>query len=129
MILLDTHAWIWLVSEPEKLSRKALAAINYAKQIGICPISCWEIATKAAHGKLAFDRDIRVWMSQALALPKFSLVELSAEIAITAGYLGQRGFRGDPADRLIAATAIQHGSELVSKDGRMRAFEGVRTIW
>jgi len=45
MIILDTHAWIWLVSEPEKLSKKAIEAIDYAIKIGVCPISCWEIST------------------------------------------------------------------------------------
>lgn len=60
MIIVDTHVWIWLVSEPKKLSHKAQAAINYAKTIGVCPISCWEISTKIAQGKLTLDRDIRV---------------------------------------------------------------------
>jgi PIN domain nuclease of toxin-antitoxin system len=129
MIVLDTHAWIWWVSDPEKLSRKARAAINYAKRIGICPISCWEIATKVAHGKLKLDRDIRVWMSQVLAHPKVSLVEISADIAITAGYLGQEGFHGDSADRLIVATTKHNGAELVTKDKSIRAFQGVRSVW
>ena len=55
MIILDTHTWIWLVSEPSKLSQKAHAAINYAPTIGVCPVSCWEIATKVNQGKLILD--------------------------------------------------------------------------
>lgn len=129
MIVLDTHVWIWWVSEPEKLSVKALAAINYTRTVGICPISCWEIATKVTQGKLSFDRPLRVWVRQALARPGVILTELSADIAILAGELGQQGFHGDPADRLIVATAIEHGAELVTKDRRIRAFANVRTVW
>ena len=129
MIILDTHTWIWLVSEPSKLSQKAHAAINYAETIGVCPISCWEIATKVAQGKLILDREVQVWVQQALARPHVTLTAISAEIAITAGQLGQQGLHGDPADQLIAATAMEHGAELVTKDENLRAFPLVRTVW
>lgn len=129
MILLDTHVWIWWVSEPEKLSPEALATINYSLPIGICPISCWEIATKAANGRLSLDRPLRIWVRQALARPGVILTELTADIAILAGELGQQAFHGDPADRLIVATAIEHGAELITKDRRIRAFANVRTVW
>lgn len=42
MIVLDTHAWIWWVSDPNQLSKKARSAIDHASELGICPISCWE---------------------------------------------------------------------------------------
>ncbi|MBI3962794.1 MAG: type II toxin-antitoxin system VapC family toxin [Deinococcus sp.] len=129
MIVLDTHAWIWWASEPEKLSSRALAAINYSRAIGICPISCWEISTKVAQGKLTLDRDLRVWVQQALARPGVALLHLSADIAITAGQLGRQGFPGDPADRLIVATALHHGAELITKDKTIRSFRQVRTCW
>ena len=129
MIVLDTHVWIWWVSEPDRLSARAHAAIRDARQIGICPISIWEISTKAAKGKLALDRDLDIWVHQALALPATVLLELSPEIAILAGQLGERGFHGDPADRLITASAMCRGVELASKDQAIRAFTGVRTVW
>lgn len=129
MIILDTHVWIWWVSEPHLLSQKALAAIDYATTVGICPISCWEIATKVSHGKLELDRDIRIWTQQALARTRVALVAISADIAVTAGQLGQQGFHGDPADRLITATAMHHGAELITKDKNIRAFPHVRTVW
>ena len=115
--------------EPEKLSTEALAAVNYSRPIGICPISCWEIATKTVNGKLSLDRSLRVWVRQALARPGVILTELSADIAILAGELGQQAFHGDPADRLIVATAIEYGAELVTKDRRIHAFASVRTVW
>ena len=127
MIILDAHTWFWLVSGPSKLSQKAHAAINYAPIIGVCPISCWEIATKVTQGKLILDREIQVWVQQALARPHVALTAISAEIAITASQLRQQGLHGDPADRLITATATEHGAELVTKDQNLRAFSLVRT--
>ena len=129
MIVLDTHAWIWWVSDPAKLSRKTQAALHYATTIGICPISCWEIATKVTQGKLTLDRELRVWMRQALARPGVTLIPISPDIAITAGQLGQQGFHGDPADRLIVSSALQLGVELITKDRNIRTFPLVRTVW
>lgn len=129
MIILDTHAWIWWVSDPTKLSQKARTAITDATTIGICPISCWEIAAKVTQGKLTLDREVRVWMRQALACPGVTLVTLSVDIAIMAGQLSQYGFHGDPADRLIVSSAVLHGAELVTKDRHIRAFPLVRTVW
>ncbi len=129
MIVLDTHVWIWWVSEPEKLSEEARSAIEYAKSAGICPISCWEISTKVAQGKLELDRDVGLWVRHALARPALQLLALTAEIAVTAGQLGLAGFHGDPADRLIVASALHYGTQLVTKDRTIRDFSGVQTIW
>ena len=70
-----------------------------------------------------------VWVHQALARPALVLLELTPEIAVLAGQLGEQGFHGDPADRLITASAICQGVELVTKDQAIRAFTGVRTVW
>jgi len=129
MIIIDTHIWIWLVSDPEKLSEKAVSAIEYSKIIGVCPISCWEISTKVTNGKLSLDRNIDVWVQQALARPRITLIDMSSEIAVLAGKLGNEGLHGDPADRLIVATAIHHGADLVSKDRAIRLFPKVHSIW
>lgn len=129
MIVLDTHVLVWWVSDPGKISSKALSAIHYAKQLGVCPISCWEISTKVSKGHISLDRDLRVWMRQVLARPSVLLLDLSAEVAIAAGELGEQGFHGDPADRLIVATALHLGAELVTKDAAIRAFTPVRTVW
>ncbi len=129
MIVLDTHAWIWWVSEPQRLSSAARSALDYAKAAGVCPISAWEISTKVAQGRLTLDRDVALWVRQALARPPLELLELTAEIAVAAGQLGKAGFHGDPADRLIVATAIHLGAQLVTKDDRIRDFGGVKTVW
>jgi PIN domain nuclease of toxin-antitoxin system len=128
VIVLDTHAWLWLASQPKLLSPRARAALERAERLGICPISCWELAAKVARGKLRLDREVRLWVRQALALPRVELVPLDEDIAVLAGQLGQE-LPGDPADRLIAATAIQLRAELVTKDRVLRACKTLRTIW
>ncbi len=103
--------------------------MQYAKNLGLSPISILEVATKVAQGKLDLNRELRTWIHQALAQPKLELLAISPEIALRAGELGFQGFHGDPADRLITATAVEHGAELVTKDKKIRDFGGVRTIW
>ena len=129
VILLDTHAWIWWVSDPAKLSAKARGAIEYAGKIGISPISCWELGTMVRLGKLSLDRDTSVWVKQSLDRPRVEVAALTPEIAVRAGELEREAFHGDPADRLIVATAIESGAELVTKDRRIRGYLGVRTVW
>lgn len=129
MIVLDTHTWMWWVSAPSLLSPAARSAIEYTKKASVCPISCWEISTKVAAGKLELDRDLDLWVRQSLARPPIALLEITADIAVAAGRLGLQGFHGDPADRLIVATAIELGVELVTKDKNIREFAGVKTVW
>ncbi len=81
-----------------------------------------------AKGRLELDRDVLVWIKQALALRAARLIPLSPEIAVAAAQLGD-GFPGDPADRTIVASALQLRTELVTKDGRLRSAPVVRTVW
>lgn len=57
MIVLDTHAWLWWISKPSELSRTARQRINAETQLGVCAISCLEIATLVAKGRISLDRD------------------------------------------------------------------------
>ncbi len=79
-------------------------------------------------GRITFDRDTHLWVQQALGRPKVSLQSLTPSIAVRAGEL-DGGFHGDPADRLIAATALEHSAAIVSKDERLRRYRPLRVIW
>jgi PIN domain nuclease of toxin-antitoxin system len=127
--VLDTHAWVWLVSEPKRLSRRATAFLARTGPFGVCPISCWEVATKVAIGKLTLDRDVRLWVRQALADERVTVAQLTTDAAVTAGLLGREGLHGDPADRLIAATALHLQVPVVTKDARLRRFRRLETVW
>jgi PIN domain nuclease of toxin-antitoxin system len=128
MIALDTHAWIWLASSPSKLSRKARSACSSAEALLVSAISVWEVAMLVAKARLVLDRDVEIWIRQALALPKVRLEPLTPIIAVRATRLAS-AFPGDPADRIIAATALEHAAPLVTRDERLRAQSTLRTIW
>ena len=128
MIVLDTHAWIWWASEPGTLGRVARREIDRAKRIGVPAICCLEVATLAARGRISLDRPPLQWMGDALSLPRVDLLPLTPAVAIKAVEL-PANFPGDPADRLIAATAILESALLITKDERMQESAAVRTAW
>lgn len=127
MIVLDTHAWIWAVSAPDQLGREARRLLARDRVRGVAAISCWEVATLAARGRIDLDRDPVAWMEEALAEVGADLLPLTPAVATASAQLGD--FHGDPADRLIVATALTHGAVLVTKDERIRHFGAVRTAW
>lgn len=130
-ILLDTHAWVWWVSQDRRLSRKAAAVISKAVRgegASLSPISIWEIAKKAEKQQLVFDRPVREWIDQAINVPGLALVELTPAILIDSCDLPQP-FHGDPADQIIVASARHHRATLVTKDGNLRRYEHVPTVW
>jgi PIN domain nuclease of toxin-antitoxin system len=128
VIVIDTHVWLWWVSSPAKLSRAAHEAIDRADGIGVCTISCWEVAMLAARGRIRLDRDVHTWVRQALAHERAKPLPLSPQIAVDAGLLGE-DFPGDPSDRIIYATARATGSMLLTKDARLRGFDAHHTAW
>ncbi|HKV12531.1 MAG TPA: type II toxin-antitoxin system VapC family toxin [Thermoanaerobaculia bacterium] len=128
MILLDTHTWIWWSSAPAKLSKAARETLEQADELGVSAISCWELSMLVEKGRLQLDRDTLSWVREALSDESVILVPISPSIGVAAGSLGP-DFHGDPADRLIVATALETGSLLVTKDGNIRSFPGVTTLW
>lgn len=128
MIVLDTHAWIWWVAEPEKLSARARHAIDAAEALGVCAISCWEVAMLVAKRRLDLDRDVLVWIRQALAVPRVILLPLTPEIYVSSASLAQKS-PADPADRLIAASALEHQALIVTKDSRLRSMPQIKAVW
>ena len=99
-----------------------------ANGFGVAAISCWEVAMLAEKRRIALDVGTLEWLRQALTISGIKLLELTVEIAARAGSLPP-DVGGDPADRLIVATAIEHGSVLVTKDDRIRRANVVETIW
>ena len=128
MIVLDTHAWIWWVSEPAKLGRVARQEIHRAKKIGVPAICCLEVATLAARNRITLDRPPLQWLHDALTLPRVDLLAITPAVAVKAAELPAL-FPGDPADRLVAATAILESALLITKDERMHKAAIVRTAW
>lgn len=128
MIVLDTHAWIWWVAEPDKLSARAHHAIDAAEALGVCAISCWEVAMLVARRRLEFDRDVLLWIRQALAVPRVTLLPLTPEVCVASVLLARKS-PADPADRMIAAAALEHRASIVTKDSRLRSMPQIETVW
>jgi PIN domain nuclease of toxin-antitoxin system len=129
LIVLDTHAWIWWVAEPARLSDRARETIAAAGALGVATISCWEVAMLALRGRIEMDRDPNSWIRSALAQPAIVALPLTPPVAVDAALLETKGFAGDPADRLIYATARNEGATLVTRDSRMREFDPRGTLW
>jgi PIN domain nuclease of toxin-antitoxin system len=127
MIVLDTHAWIWWTADPDCLSPRARHAIEQSTEIGIAAISCWEVAMLVQKGRLEFDRDVLLWVRQALAQPRCSLLPPTPDIAVASAQLTD--FAGDPADRIIVATTLAYRAQLVTKDRALRLDKRVVTVW
>lgn len=118
-VLLDTHAWIWSLLEPSRLGDAARRVIRAADTVHINPISVYEIARKARLGKwpqVAPHIDTLVAENHTLTTP------LNRSIAARAGMLDWP--HRDPFDRIIAATAIEYGYPLISRDAEFDGLDG-----
>jgi PIN domain nuclease of toxin-antitoxin system len=127
VIVLDTHVWIWLASDPERLSEPARRAIKRSKGMGIAAISCWELAMLAVRRRIELDRDPLAWIEDSLEASEIELLPLTPAIAVASAQLAD--FHGDPADRLIVATALTSGASLVTKDDRIASSGQIDVIW
>ena len=126
MIVLDTHAWIWWQTEPRKLSRVAARTIDRSDGIGVCTMSVLELAERVERGRLKLTMPVRAWVRHALEREGVVALPLTTQVALDAAQLR---FEGDPADRIIYATARAAGAKLVTRDERLRAFDPELTVW
>lgn len=120
-LLLDTHAWVWWISRPERLSRRQRGAIERTLRrtdaaLLVSVISCWEVALLAQHGRFRFTIPTETWLEQATTIPGVQVVPLSLPVIVTAARLT---VLRDPADMLIVATAQHRGARLVTSDTRI----------
>jgi len=127
-VLMDSHVVHWLADEPERLSPAAAAAIAEADELAVAAISWVELAWLGARERLILPIPLRTWLEQLAR--DVRTVPLTPAIAARAAEL-PRSFPRDPSDRLIYASAIEHGWRLVTKDLQLRDYdrEGAITIW
>ena len=131
MIVLDTHAWVWFISNPELLSERAKRYLDAAveeKAIMISSISVWEVALLIAKKRLILTLELNDWIAKSEMLPFFKFIPVDNSVAIKAVNLLQPLHR-DPADRIIIATAISLGAPIVTKDEKILNYPHVQTIW
>jgi PIN domain nuclease of toxin-antitoxin system len=128
VIVLDTHAWIWYASEDPLLSKRAKARIQRTGELGIHPVSCWEVAMLSHGGRLTLAMDVAQWVGHALERPKIELLPFTPAAAMRAAGLGG-SFPGDPADRFIVGTALELKVPVMTRDQRITDWGQVETIW
>ena len=114
-VVLDTHVWVWMAAGDERAEKLR----GYAGRLILPAISVWETAMLAAKGRLKLKPDVDTWVAQNLYAP-VELEPLSAEISIRSSRL--EDFHGDPADRLIVATALVLQMPLVTADRQIHAW-------
>lgn len=126
MIILDTHIWIWWVDGGSQLppDYAALIQAEIPSGLGVCAISCWEVAKLVELSRLVLAIPVEQWLAQALQ-PPVVLLPLSPEVAVGSTQLPAT-FHRDPADQLIVATARHYDCPLVTVDRLIKAYPHVR---
>jgi PIN domain nuclease of toxin-antitoxin system len=130
VILVDTHVVVWLAFDETRLSKKAKAAIENARQnddgLAISDITLLELATLASKGRIRLDITLESFLREVEA--RFVVLPISARACVRALQLPE-GYPNDPADRIIGATALAEGLFLLTADREIRRSRALRTIW
>jgi PIN domain nuclease of toxin-antitoxin system len=128
VILLDTHLWIWWINDSPRLTEQHKQWIqDYQTQgLGISIISCWEVAKLVEKNRLVLSISVDEWLQTALAYPGVKLLNLTLPILVQSTQL--TGFHNDPADQIIVATAKVYDCLLLTADGKILNYAGVKTL-
>jgi PIN domain nuclease of toxin-antitoxin system len=124
-LLLDTHVVHWWSAEPDRISGPARRVLKAADELLIAAVSWYELAWLADRQRIVLDVPIRSWLGDLCA--QVRTLGLTPGIADSAASLPS-SFPRDPMDRIIYATAIEHGLKLVTKDGAIKEHDKPRSL-
>ena len=123
-LLLDTHIWIWLTENPRRVGQSTYRTLqNQQHEVWISPISIVEALTLAHKGKVILHGDPMEWVAHASAGAKEA--PFTSEVALSTR---QFPFDWDPADRILAATALALDLTLVTADERLLGLANIKTL-
>ena len=131
MILVDTHVVVWLALDQTQLSKNARAAIDEARRNGdglaISDITLLELATLASKGRIRLIISLESFLRE-IEARFFTILPISGRACVRA--LGLPAvYPKDPADRIIAGTALVEGLSLLTADRAIRRSRTLPTIW
>lgn len=124
-VLLDSHVVHWWSAEPDRLSAAAGEAIDGADELAVADITWFELAWLARHERIVVSIPVASWLQQLAAHVR--TIAVTPAIATMAVDLPS-SFPGDPADRLIYATAVERGLQLITKDQGLRSHRHPRQV-
>jgi PIN domain nuclease of toxin-antitoxin system len=128
LIVLDTATWLWVCSDMSKLSDPGRELFTSAEIALVSAISAWEVGMLVSKRRIALDRTVERWVDEAGRVGIIEIAPVDQRIAVFATQLPGEA-PGDPADRIIAATALVNGCPLVTPDRALRDYPFVPTVW
>lgn len=123
-ILLDTHVWLWAMSDDSRLSSTFQTRLKRSLANGnviISPMSVWEVGMLVSKGRIEIDMDVEEWIESALDHLGIILCEISPKIAIQSTRLPGK-VHGDPVDRILIASAYEMHAILVTCDQKILEY-------
>lgn len=126
VIVLDTAALIWWLTNSDRLSRVAAHTIDGAESLAISSISAWEIALKVSQRRLVLPRPLKQFVPELETLQRLQVIPVDARLWLDSVLLDWE--HRDPADRVIVALARAHDCELVTSDRVIAGFYP-KTVW
>ena len=123
-LLLDTHIWLWLTIDPQRLGRSTSAELkDVQNELWLSPVSTWEALTLHYKGRVQLSGELTAWVARATAGLREAV--LTHEIMLAARHLS---LHQDPSDRMIAATALVLDLTLVTADSRLLGLPNMKTL-
>jgi PIN domain nuclease of toxin-antitoxin system len=126
--LLDTHIWLWSLLGPDRLGTNIIELLeNKESELFISPITVWEILVLAEKGRIELRPSPKEWIVEALKRSPVKEAALSHEIAIKSRQIQLP--HKDPADRFIAATALENDLTLITEDKKLKESKEIKVLW
>ena len=113
-LLLDTHVWLWSLTDPDRLGRRAKSALGRSRDLWLSPVSVWELLVLAERGRVRLDDEPRRWVREALKQSPLQEAPFVTEVAFQSREMALP--HQDPADRFIVATALVYELTLMTAD-------------
>ena len=130
LILVDTHVVVWLAFDQDKISNPAKTAIDEARRLAdglaISDMTLWEVGTLASRGRIRLGISLESFLQEVEG--RFVVLPITSRSCARAMAF-PASYPKDPADRIIAATALVEGLSLITADREIRRSRVVPTIW